>query len=187
MNAGRGRGGGHGSGRSQSSSGKKNTSKKIYKFSTQLSQGKKNFASYASMKEKITYEFQKEYGMDVARGFKKMAAVDFSVDEPKLKLSNNTNAAKLVTEQTGFNMQYQEEYRRHLDWKQKFKEDMMKAYTNIFTNYIQVLQICMEEYPDFENKIDDDLIKLLEVVKELMHEPVRVQYHLVSMTNNLQR
>ena len=64
----------------------------------------------------------------------------------------------------------------------------MKAYTNIFTNYrTKGLQICVEEHPDFESKIDNNPIALLDVIKELMHEPVRAQYHLVSMTNNLQR
>ena len=64
----------------------------------------------------------------------------------------------------------------------------MKAYTKIYTNYIsRGLQIRVEEHPDFESKIDDDPIALLEVIKELMHKPVRAQHHLVSMTNNLQR
>ena len=64
----------------------------------------------------------------------------------------------------------------------------MRAYMSIFTNYMtRGLQIHVEEHPNFDSKIDDDPIVLLEVIKNLMHEPVRAQYHLVSMTNNLQR
>ena len=75
-----------------------------------------------------------------------------------------------------------------MDWKQKLKEDMMKAYTSIFTNNMtRGLQIRVEEHPDFDSKIDDNPIVLLEFIKNLMHEPVRAQYHLVSITNNLQR
>ena len=60
----------------------------------QLNQDKKNFASYASMKERIMHEFQKEYGTDVARSFKKMAAIDILVEEPNPEVEQQHQSSK---------------------------------------------------------------------------------------------
>ena len=108
--AGRGQGAGRSGGRGQPNNSKKSTNKKIYKFSTLLNQGKKNFASYASMKEKIMQDFQKEFGSDVTRSLKKMETIDLKKEEPERVLSTESDAAKKATKQKGYDMKYQEEY-----------------------------------------------------------------------------
>ena len=81
-------------------------------------------------------EFQKEFGTDVTKSLKKMETIDLKKEEPQRVLSIEADAAKKATEQKGYDMKYQEEYSQFLDRKQKLKEDMMKAYTSIFTNYM---------------------------------------------------
>ena len=49
------------------------------------------------------------------------------------------------------------------------------------------MQSRIEEHPDFDSKIENDPIALLESIKTLMHDPVRAQYPLVSMTEALIR
>jgi len=49
------------------------------------------------------------------------------------------------------------------------------------------MQSRIEEHPDFESKIQNDPIALLEAIKILMHDPVRAQYPMVSMTDALSR
>ena len=105
--AGRGQGAGRGGRRGQPNNSKKSNNEKTYKFSTQLNQGKKNFASYASVKEKIMQEFQKEFGPDIARSLKKMELVDLTMEEPERELSTESEAAKNANEQKGFDMIYQ--------------------------------------------------------------------------------
>ncbi|MGC8533883.1 MAG: hypothetical protein ACP5MV_04650 [Candidatus Parvarchaeum sp.] len=49
------------------------------------------------------------------------------------------------------------------------------------------MQSRVEAHPDFEKEIENDPIniRLLEVIKVLMHDPIRAQYPLISMTNAL--
>ncbi len=49
------------------------------------------------------------------------------------------------------------------------------------------MQSRVEEHPDFESEIKNDPIKLLEVIKVLMHDPVHAQYPMISMTEALAR
>ena len=186
LNAGRGRGGFRRN-NNGFKFGKKGN-EKIYKFATQLNKGSKNYASYSSVVEKIVQEFQDEFGTDVAKSLKNMEMIDLDEEEPERKISSDENEAKKKQEQAGYDILYQELLGRFLDRKQKYEENMMKAFNKIFKDYMtKGLQLRVEEHPDFKDEIDDKPIKLLEVIKELMHEPVRAQYHLISMTNNLQR
>ncbi|MGC9208147.1 C2HC-type zinc finger protein, partial [Acidithiobacillus sp.] len=49
------------------------------------------------------------------------------------------------------------------------------------------MQSRVEEHPEFDTTIKNNLIKLLEVIKVLMHEPVCAQYPMISMTDALTR
>ena len=49
------------------------------------------------------------------------------------------------------------------------------------------MQSQIEEHPDFESKIKNNPIALLDAIKILMHDPVRAQYPMVLMTEALTR
>ena len=70
--------------------------------------------------ENITHDFQKEYGMDVAKSLKKMEAIDFVVEELIQLVSKETDVMEKKTEQESYDMWYQEEYSQHLDQKKMF-------------------------------------------------------------------
>ncbi|MGC9197301.1 MAG: hypothetical protein ACP5IL_17915 [Syntrophobacteraceae bacterium] len=89
-------------------------------------------------------------------------------------------------EQSGFDIKYQEELRRYLECEDNLRQGLTKAYALIFGNYCtKAMQSRVEAHPDFEKDIENDPIKLLEVIKVLMHDPIRAQYPLISMTNAL--
>ena len=43
------------------------------------------------------------------------------------------------------------------------------------------MQARIEHHPEYESKIQDNPIELLEVIKSLMYNPVRAQYPIASM------
>ena len=107
-------------------------------------------------------------------------------DEPKRGISELDDAAKAQVEQSGMDIKYQEELRQYLDRKDNLRQGLYKAYALIFTNYCtRAMQARVEEQPKYDTKIKNNPIELLEIIKTLMHDPVRAQYPLVSMTDAL--
>ncbi|MGC9261845.1 MAG: hypothetical protein ACP5I8_17435, partial [Phycisphaerae bacterium] len=83
-------------------------------------------------------------------------------------------------------IKYQEQLRCYLECKDNLRQGLTKAYALIFGNYCtKAMQSRVEAHRDFEKEIENDPIKLLEVIKVLMHDPIRAQYPLISMTNAL--
>ena len=160
------------------------------KFSPNSYQGKTQAATYATTKDAIIQHIQKSYkgGQDVSKSLEDMRAVDLTTVEPVRTISNETDAAVKVVDQAGLDIKYQEELRRHLDRKDALREGLNKAYALIFTNYCtKTMQSRIEEHPDYESTLKNDPIAVLEAIKTLMHDPVRAQYPLVSMTDALSR
>jgi hypothetical protein len=153
-------------------------------------QGKAQSATYASVKEAIVQFVQKTFkdGNDIAQSLKDLKLIDLNVEEPKRAISEETSPRLAALEQSGLDIKYQEEFRRYLDRKDNLRQGLTKAYALIFTTYCnRVMQSRVEEHPEFETKIENDPIALLEAIKSLMHDPVRAQYPLVSMTDALTR
>ncbi len=190
-------GGGRGTGRSQgrgyrgnrSNTTSSKTQQREVKFSPQ-NQGKANYATYATVKEAVVNHIQKSYkgGLDVAKGLKDMSKVNLSKVEPKRGVSTEKVDTDKAMEQTGFDIKYQEELRWHIDRKDALEEGMNKAYALIVTTYCtRSMQSRIEEHPEFTSKIEDDPIAVLEAIQTLMHDPVRAQYPMTSMTDALCR
>ena len=144
------------------------------KFSPQTT-GKNQYEPYATVKETVTLHIQKSYknGLDIAKAIKDMKHIELDKEEPKRKLSANTDADKAAIEQAGLDIQFQEEFRRHLDRVDGYKENCAKAYSLIFKDYCtRTMQQRIEAHPDFSRKIEDDPIALLEALKSLTHSTV---------------
>ena len=153
-------------------------------------QGKAQAATYATVKDAIIQYIQKNYrdGNDVAQSLKDGKAYDLSSEQPERQLSENEVIADAAREQAGLDIKYQEELRQFVIRKDNLRQNMIKAYALIFSNYCnKTMQSRVEEHPDFETKIENDPIALLEAIKTLMHDPVRAQYPVVSMTDALTR
>ena len=112
----------------------------------------------------------------------------WQVVEPQRELSTMTNAAKKVAEQQGMDIKYQEKLSRHLDRQDNLNQGLIRAYALIYTNYCtKMMQHRIQEHPEFESKIEDDPIALLEAIKTLTHDPLRAQNPMISATDALMR
>ena len=142
------------------------------------------------MKETILQHIQKTYkgGNDIARSLEDLKVFNLKDEKPKREISKEEIPSEAAIEQAGMDITYQEELRRFLDRQDNLRENMYKAYALIYTNYCtRAMQSRVETHPDFDNKIKNDPIALLEVIKILMHDTVRAQYPMVSMTEALTR
>jgi hypothetical protein len=117
-----------------------------------------------------------------------MEKVDLDKEKQVRKVSKKTDAAEKQDEQDGFNIEFQEAIKRHNAREDALREGLYKAYALIFSRYCtKAMRQRIEEHPDFQSKIEDDPIALLETIKQSMHDPVRAQYPLVRMTDDLVR
>src|SRR5210317_2487808 len=183
--------GGRGRGRSNFGRGRGNNSTNNYKKELKFApQGRSNTSTYSSVKEAIVQHVQKTYknGHDIAKSLKDQTMINLDSEEPIRTISNNNNDNERSIEQSGYDIKYQEELRRHLDRKDALQENVSKAYALIFTNYCtRLMQSRIEEHPNFESTIEDDPFELLKVIKTLMHDAVRAQYPYIAMTDGLTR
>jgi len=96
-------------------------------------------------------------------------------------------SAKAI-KQTGLDIQWQEEFKEWQECRKTLKSGKIKACALIFQNYCtKAMQSRIEEHPDFETKIRDDPIALLEAIKTLTHDPVRAWSQFASETEALNR
>ena len=83
-------------------------------------------------------------------------------------------------------IKYQTDYIRYRDRVNMLEQNLIRAYALIFSTYCtKVMQSRVEQHADFENEIMDDPIKLLEVIKVLLHDTVKSKYPYTSVTNSL--
>lgn len=81
---------------------------------------------------------------------------------------------------------YQEKLRRHLDQLEALDQNMAKAYSLIYSNNcMTAMQLRIEAHPDFDLKIKDNPVALLEAIKILTHDAVRAQYPVISLQKSL--
>jgi hypothetical protein len=150
----------------------------------------KHQTTYSTVKDAIIQYIQKTFkdGDDVAQSLKEGKLIDLEAEKPVRGVSSSPVKSEATLEQTGLDILYQEELRGFFDRKNNLRTNMTKAYALIFTNYCnRTMQLRIEEHPEFETKIENKPIALLEAIKVLMHDPVRATYPMVSMTEALTR
>ncbi len=145
-------------------------------------QGKLQAATYTTIKDAVIQFIQKTFkdGNDIVQSLKDGKVYDLSKEEPEREISKAMDATKATLEQVGFDIKYQEELCCFYDRRDNLRQGLTKAYALIFSNYCnKTMQSRIEEHPDFESKIENDPIALLDAIKILMHDPVRAQYPMV--------
>src|SRR5210317_1823032 len=146
--------------------------------------GKGPQASYSTVKDAVIKNIQKNFknGQDVAKSIKQGKINDLSGDLPMMIISTKPEDKGGATEQAGFNILYQEELRVYIERKDTLRTGMNKAYALIYDNYCtRAMWAQIEEHPEFESKIEDILIQLLEAIKTLTHDTVCMTYPLASI------
>jgi hypothetical protein len=190
-----GRGRGHSRGKSRGGrfnrpNNTSGTNKEIEKKFSPQNQGKTQYATYATTRDAVIQHIQKTYkgGQGRAKSLEDRIVIDLNAQEPQREISQETDPADKIVIQAGLNIKYQEELRRHLDRKDALKEGLNKAFALIYTNYCtKTMQSRIEEHPDYQSTLKNDPIAVLEAIKLLMHDTVRAQYPMVSMSDALDR
>jgi hypothetical protein len=146
--------------------------------------------SYNTVKDHIVQQVQKNYinGQDAAVSIRNLKTKDLSSQEPKRGQANESDTTLNQMKQAGMGILYQAELERYLERKDQLEQNMTKAYALIFGTYCnKTMQDRIEEHPEFETKIRDDPIELLEKIKVLMHDPIRAKYPFASLTEAISR
>ena len=112
-----------------------NNQLKEIKFSPHT-QGKAQ-TTYATVKDAIIQFIQRTYkgGSDIAQSLEESKQIDLTKVKPQRLISQLEDAAKAAIEQSGMDMEYQEELWQYLDRKDHLEQGLYKAYALIFTNY----------------------------------------------------
>lgn len=154
------------------------------------SHSKPNSYTYATVKDHFIQTVQKTYrdSAGLVQSLKDGKKKDLTTETPTRVISNKTKPEEAAIEQGGFDIQYGEEYKQFIARRERLDQDFLKVYAYLLQNFCsRPMQARIEEHPDFETELDGDPCKTLEAIKTLMHDPVRAQYPLVSMTDALTR
>jgi hypothetical protein len=107
---------------------------------------------------------------------------------PIRRISGATNADDRATEQEGYNILYKAEIDMYTKRKHKLEDNMNKTYSLIYQQHCnKTIQDRIHAHPDFETKIENDLIDLLKKFERLINDPVRARYLYASVTEAMTR
>ena len=180
---------GRGRGRSTDRTSNKNTGKTPeYKFYPHGYGRERATLGYETVKDHIIQTIQRTYkhGKDIADTIRKMEKMDFGKLAPVRAISTEADDDDREIDQKGKDMLYQAEIENYMTRKSLFEDNMHKAYSLIYSTYCsKVIQDRVTAHPEYETKIIDDPIKILEAIKILMHDPVRARYPYASLADAL--
>ena len=160
------------------------------RFATQEQMTRGYYGTYNDVKEIIVNEVQKqyEYGCDIAQAIRSGTKFDIKSVQPTREVSTETDDMARKHEQDGLDIMFQEELRVFMERKKYLRENEIKTYSLIISNYCtKQMKTRIEEHPDYASKILDNPIELLEKIKTLTHDTVRAQYPIASITDHLAR
>ena len=147
-------------------------------------------ATYGTVKDHIVQCAQKTFpnGQDIAVSLRDLKKKDLNSDEPSRDIATDGDDTIKKMKQDGMDILCQAEITKYLDRKEMPDQNMSKACALIFSNYCnKTMQNRVEEHPEYESKIRDDPIALLEAIKTLMHDPIRAKYPCASLTEAISR
>jgi hypothetical protein len=122
-------------------------------------------------------------GQDITISLRDLMVKNLSPLLPTRHQDTSDDAAERANEQAGMDILYQAKLERYLDRKATLEQDLYKTYALIFSTYCnKMIQNHIEEHPDYENTIRDDLIELLMKIKVPMHDPIRgkIPFHFLK-------
>ena len=143
-----------------------------------LGQGHKQMP-YQQIKDTILKKIQKSYkdSEDVVKSLKTGTKVDLQALKPVRQRSQQANKEDKEFEQQTLDMEYQVLLKQWSDRNKMLEANMLRAYADIWKDHMtKAMQQRVEEHPEYSSKIDDNPIKLLEAVQQLMHDPSRKQF-----------
>ena len=137
----------------------------------------------ADLLQKIGHTFPRP--IDIKQSLKMMKKV--VITKPERKISELPDMKKQMQEQTGFNIEFDAEFKAWLKRQDQLNENLSAAYSLIQDEYLHPeIKARIENHPDFQ-LIDGDPIRLLEEIKVLIHSPVRGRSPWVTMLESMRR
>lgn len=147
-------------------------------------------ATYATTKDAVIQQVERTFrhGPDIGRSLDAMKIFDLEPFRPKREISPLSDEHDRSIDQGGIDIDYQGDSRLFKQRKQDLEDGLAKAYQVIYSSFCtKAMQTRIEQHPDFETKLKRDPIATLEAIKSLMMDPVRAQYHYVSMVDQWER
>jgi hypothetical protein len=142
-------------------------------------------ATYQTVIDYIIQLVQKSFrnGKDVADSIRKMERIDMTTKIPVRRMSGASKADDKATEQEGYDILYKAEIDMYTKRKHELEDKMDKTYSLIYLQHCnKTIQDRIHAHPDFETKIENDLIKLLKAIEILINNPVQARYPYASVT-----
>ena len=206
---GQGRGGGRGGG-NNNKKGKSTGDNRVAKFTVMKTDTMNRFQTYAEVLKQLIRELKKDKDLqDVAKAMEAGEHWRHKDDEPQRKLSKidifdkerDPTTKKLVdventvrvdlrkTQQEGYDMKWKAELSKYSDRVENYKASCVIAYNKTVDDYCtQNIFRMVEQQPDFETKIKDNPVALLEILKSLAHEGGAVSaYRCPTIVTTLER
>ena len=139
------------------------------------SAGRQNTATFATVKEHLVQHIQsKSGGQDVAESLAQMKLVNLENEKPKREWSTNSNEEQKAREQKDFDNEFDVRIKLHGERERDLRLGLNQAYAIIMSKYCtQGMVNRVEAHPEFQDKVKNDPIKLLEVIQTAMSNPVR--------------
>jgi hypothetical protein len=123
-------------------------------------------------------------GKDIADSLIAMEKVDLSQYRPRLETSILRSDSAKANEQKQFDMIFRAKIEKIIERENDLEQGLPKAYSLIYSTYCTTtMQTRIEEHKDFESKIKNDPIKLLEAIQVLMQNQMQARYPFATMTD----
>ena len=163
------------------------------------------YATYATVLEEITSYGQQTYGDDsgyVLESLENDKEKTFTEPQPgAIPVPKGDKDGKLTdveemeceAKKDAMSIKYHVKMEIYEKETKSYANAMRKLYSDIMKNHCsRTMQQKVETHPDFQStdanrKIENSPLKLLAVIKELVHDHARAQYHFASGWTSLQR
>jgi len=146
--------------------------------------------TFMKVKKHLILKLQREfeYGSDIAATIRDGVLFDIDKELPVKKVSQALDGSVRAAEQESYDRVFKEKIKEYVKRDLKLNENLKKTFALIFQSYCSAtMQRRLEEHPEFELSIQDDPIKLMEAIAQLMHEPIRAVYPYSAVTEAMKR
>ena len=154
-----------------------------FKFYLHDSAQRKSSESYNKIVDNIIIKIQKTFDqpIEIADSIKNKAKKVFT--EPELADPVTDGSAEVQKRKDEMNMRkWSIQFEHYEEKKDKFDAGWRNAYSLIWDSYCSKdIQRAITELPDYEAKIQNDPLQLLEAIEGLMHTPEKAKYPVLTM------
>lgn len=142
----------------------------------------KSIASFSQTLNEVILFIQKSWdgGKDIADTLEAREKIE--IKKPKREQSKESEEDLRLFEQESIDMAYKEEYKRYLARLDLYERNLPKAFALIVKNYCtSQMVIRLKEIGDYEGRVKNQVLILLDEVEKIMNQPKRSSYPFISL------